>query len=185
MISQHTVSIHLYLAMLIVITMVYTSHRSFLLINPTVENDSKYSNIAVPLIYIIFSTILFDIISGSFIRTYIDSYPMSLTYFQRIEQYTMDLGLLRFIHPVLGFLLLTIIGIFWNHIMNRSKPSILVKLLTRFLFFIVIFQVILGEGLRYGFLHESFRLYHLWLGSCLLGIVVLLMHRLNYHKALR
>ena len=185
MINQHTVSIHLYLAMLIVIIMVYTSHRSFLLMNPTVENNSKYSNITVPLIYIIFSTILLDIISGSLVRTFIDSYSMSLTYFQRIEKYATDLGFLRFIHPVLGFLLLTIIGIFWNHIMNLSKPSKLVKLLTRFLFYIVIFQVVLGEGLRYGLLHESFRLYHLWLGSCLLGIVVLLMHRLNYHKTLR
>ena len=184
-ISQHTVSIHLYLAMLIVITMVYTSHRSYLMINPTVEHDSKYSKNTLPIIYIIFSIILFDIVSGSFIRTFIDSYPVSLTYFQRIEKYTMDIGFLRFIHPILGFLLLAMIGIFWNYIMNLSKPSKLVKLLTKFLFYVVIFQVILGEGLRYGFLHESFRLYHLWLGSCLLGIVVLLMHRLNYHKALR
>jgi len=38
---------------------------------------------------------------------------------------------------------------------------------------------LIGEGLRFNIIHESFRLYHLWLSSVILGLVIVAFQRIK------
>ena len=180
---QHSVSIHLYIAILTIISLVYTVNRAFLLLYPDCEKETNYSDESV---YIFFAILLLNLLlvfSGSFIRTFIDDDLIKeLPYFLRMEHYVYKTGFIKFIHPILGFSMLGFLGILWNHIMNISNSSDILKMLVRVLLILIGLQVIIGEGLRFNFIHESFRLYHLWISTVILGIIIISNQRIRHSK---
>ena len=179
-IYQHSVSIHLYIAILATVSLVYTTNKGFMNIYPKIEQNSEYSPYVVKLLFFIFILNLFLVFSGSFIRTFLDNALLShYSYFIRMEEYINQNGVIRFIHPILGFLMLTLSAILWNHIMNISKTSSAVRLIIKFILYLICFQILIGEGLRFGMIHESFRLYHLWLSSAILGLIVISIQRVR------
>ena len=99
-----------------------------------------------------------------------------------MEHYVFKTGLIKFIHPILGFLMLGLLGVLWNHIINISNSSNILKILVKILLILVGLQVFIGEGLRFDFIHESFRLYHLWLSTVILGIIIISNQRIRYSK---
>ena len=70
---QHSVSIHLYIAILTIISLVYTTNRGFLLLYPNSEKDANYSNESFYIFMFILILNLLLVFSGSFIRTFIDN----------------------------------------------------------------------------------------------------------------
>jgi len=179
-IYQHSVSIHLYIAFLTVISLVYTTNRGFIVMFPNLEEKSNYSSYASILLFLIFILNILLVFSGSFIRTFLDdSLLIQFPYFIRMEKYINETGLVKFIHPILGFSMFACSSILWNHIMNFSKSSSTVKLATKFILYSICAQILIGEGLRFNIIHESFRLYHLWLSSVILGIIVFIFQRIK------
>ena len=71
-IYQHSVSIHLYIAILATVSLVYTTNKGFMNIYPKIEQNSEYSPYVVKLLFFIFILNLFLVFSGSFIRTFLD-----------------------------------------------------------------------------------------------------------------
>ena len=180
---QHSVSIHLYIAILTIISLVYTTNRSFLLMFPNIEQNSNYTSFTLLLFYSILMLNLCLVFSGSFIRTFLDDALLSdLSYFERMESYLYNTGFIKFAHPILGFSMLALCGILWNHIMNVSRSSKIVQLLLKFLLFLIGIQILIGEGLRFSMIHESFRLYHLWLSTVILGVFIILIQRVQVKK---
>ena len=180
---QHSVSIHLYIAILTIISLVYTTNRGFILLYPNCEKKTNYSNESVYIFFAILILNLLLVFSGSFIRTFIDDDLIKeLPYFLRMERYVYQTGLIKFVHPILGFSMLGLLGILWNHIMHISNPSNTLKMLVKVLLILVGLQVIIGEGLRFNFIHETFRLYHLWLSTVILGIIIISNQRIRYSK---
>jgi len=180
---QHSVSIHLYIAILTIISLVYTTNRSFLLLYPDCEKKTNYSDEVLFIFLAILILNLLLVFSGSFIRTFIDNDLIKeLPYFLRMEHYVYKTGLIKFIHPILGFLMLGILGILWNHIINISNSSNTLKMLVKVLLIIIGLQVIIGEGLRFNFIHETFRLYHLWLSTVILGIIIISNQRIRHSR---
>ena len=180
---QHSVSIHLYIAILTIISIVYTTNRAFLLLYPDCEKRTNYSDESVYIFFAILVLILLLVFSGSFIRTFIDDDLIKeLPYFLRMEHYIYKTGFIKFIHPILGFSMLSLLGVLWNHIMNLSDSSNILKMLVRVLLILIGLQVVIGEGLRFNFIHESFRLYHLWLSTVILGIIIIANQRVRYSK---
>ena len=179
-IYQHSVSIHLYIAILTTISLVYTTNRAFINIFPKMEQYSSYTPHVIKLLLFILILNLALVFSGSFIRTFLDNALLSeYSYFIRMETYINQNGLIRFIHPVLGFSMLISSAILWNHIVNISKSSTAVLLSTKFILYLICFQILIGEGLRFSMIHESFRLYHLWLSSAILGLIVISIQRVR------
>jgi len=179
-IYQNSVSIHLYIAFLTIISLVYTTNRGFIAIFPNIEEKSNYSSYASILLFLIFILNIFLVFSGSFIRTFLDDALLSkYSYFVRMEKYVNETGLVKFIHPILGFSMLTCSAILWNHIMNFSKSSGSVKLVTKLILYAICLQILMGESLRFNMIHESFRLYHLWLSSAILGLIVFVFQRIK------
>ena len=180
---QHSVSIHLYIAILTIISLVYTTNRAFLLLYPDCEKKTNYSDESVYIFFAILVLNLLLVFSGSFIRTFIDDDLIKeLPYFLRMEHYVYKTGFIKFIHPILGFSMLSLLGVLWNHIMNLSDSSNILKMLVRVLLILIGLQVVIGEGLRFNFIHESFRLYHLWLSTVILGIIIIANQRVRYSK---
>ena len=180
---QHSVSIHLYIAILTIISLVYTTNRAFLLLYPNCEKKTNYSDESVYIFFAILVLNLLLVFSGSFIRTFIDDDLIKeLPYFLRMEHYVYKTGFIKFIHPILGFSMLSLLGVLWNHIMNLSDSSNILKMLVRVLLILIGLQVVIGEGLRFNFIHESFRLYHLWLSTVILGIIIIANQRVRYSK---
>ena len=181
-IYQHSVSIHLYIAILSVISIVYTTSKSFLLMNPNTESKSNYSNPSKYLLYAILALNLFLVLSGSFIRTFLDSMPHGISYSIRMEQYVITTGFIKFLHPILGFSMIGLCGILWNHIMNISKASKAVRAFIKILLILIGMQILIGEGLRFHMIHESFRLYHLWLSTVILGVAIVSIQRIRIKR---
>jgi len=181
-IYQHSVSIHLYIAILTVISLVYTTNESFLLMNPKSELGSFYSKPSKNLLYAIIILNLFLVLSGSFIRNFLDNMPHDMPYSIRMEQYVITTGFIKFLHPVLGFSMIALCGILWNHIMNISKASKTIKSFVKILLILIGMQILIGEGLRFHIIHESFRLYHLWLSTVILGLGIISIQRIRIKK---
>ena len=180
---QHSVSIHLYIAILTIISIVYTTNRAFLLLYPDCEKKTNYSDESVYIFFTILVLNLLLVFSGSFIRTFIDDDLIKeLPYFLRMEHYVYKTGFIKFIHPILGFSMLTLLGVLWNHIMNLSNSSNALKMFVKILLILICLQVIIGEGLRFNFIHETFRLYHLWLSTVILGIIIISNQRIRHSK---
>ena len=182
-IYQHSVSIHLYIAILTTISLIYTTNRGFIVMFPNLEHNFNYSPSSKMFLLLIFIINLMLVFSGSYIRTFLDdSSLIQLPYFIRMEKYVYQTGLVKFIHPFLGFSMLTCSAILWNHVINLSTPSKTVTFLVKFILYSICAQILIGEGLRFNIIHESFRLYHLWLSSVILGLVIVAFQRirLNY-----
>tara|TARA_B100000676_G_scaffold77430_1_gene77056 strand:- start:728 stop:1681 length:954 start_codon:yes stop_codon:yes gene_type:complete len=179
-IFQHTVSIHLYIAILTTISLVYTTNRGFLNMYPNIEKDYSYSSFSKQLLIAIFFLNLFLVFTGSYIRTFIDDNLLKeLDYFIRMEKYVTETGLVKYMHPVFGFTMLACSAILWNHNLNQSNPSNVVLMLTKLILYSICAQIIIGECLRFGMIHESFRLYHLWLSSVILGLIIVAYQRIK------
>lgn len=180
---QHSVSIHLYIAILTIISLSYTTNRSFLLLYPDCEKKNNYSNESSYIFFAILILNLLLVFSGSFIRDFIDDDSIKqLPYFLRMERYVYETGFIKFIHPILGFSMLGLLGILWNHIMNISNSSDILKMFVKILLILIGLQVIIGEGLRFNFIHETFRLYHLWISTVILGIIIISNQRIGHSK---
>ncbi len=181
--SQYSVSIHLYIAMITLISIVYTTNRSFLLINKDCEKNNYYTKESYYMFFAILVINLLLVFSGSFIRTYIDDDSIKkISYFLRMEYYVENTGIIKFAHPILGFSMLALLGLLWNHVNNLSKSSSIVKSLLSILLILIMVQIIIGEGLRFNFIHETFRLYHLWISTVILGIVIVATQRIKFSK---
>ena len=179
-IYQYSVSIHLYIAILTIISLIYTTNKSFLLMNPNLESNSIYSPSVAYLLYIILALNLFLVFSGSFVRTFLDNAILTdLSYSLRMEHYINKTGLIKFLHPILGFSMIALCGILWNHVINISKSSNAIKSFIKILLLLIGMQILIGEGLRFNMIHESFRLYHLWLSTVILGIIIISIQRIK------
>ena len=180
---QYSVSIHLYIAILTIISLVYTTNRAFLLLNPNCEKEAKYSDESFYILYAILILNLLLVFSGSYIRSFIDNDLIKeLSYFLRMESYIYNTGLIKFIHPILGFLMLGFLGVLWNHIINISNSSKDLKILVKTLLILIGLQILIGEGLRFNFIHEAFRLFHLWISTVILGIIIISNQRISHSK---
>tara|TARA_B100002052_G_scaffold158955_1_gene144826 strand:- start:2520 stop:3476 length:957 start_codon:yes stop_codon:yes gene_type:complete len=181
--SQHSVSIHLYIAILTLISIVYTTNRGFILLNPDCEKNHSYTNESYFLFFSILIINLLLVFSGSFIRSYIDDDSIKkLSYLLRMEFYVKNTGLIKFTHPILGFAMLGLLGILWNHIINLSKSSKILVMFLKVLMILILMQIVIGEGLRFNFIHETFRLYHLWISTVILGIIIIATQRIKLTK---
>jgi len=179
-IYQHSVSIHLYIAILTTISLIYTTNRGFIVMFPNLEHKFNYSSSSQIFLLLIFIINLMLVFSGSYIRTFIDdNLLIHLPYYIRMQKYVYETGLIKYIHPILGFSMLTCSAILWNHVINLSTPSKTVTLLVKFILYSICAQILIGEGLRFNIIHESFRLYHLWLSSVILGLVIVAFQRIK------
>jgi len=179
-IYQHSVSIHLYIAILTTISLIYTTNRGFILMFPNLEDNFNYLPSSKMFLLLIFAFNLMLVFSGSYIRTFLDdNLLIHFPYFIRMEKYVHQTGLVKFIHPFLGFSMLTCSAMLWNYVINLSAPSKTVKLLVKFILYSICAQILIGEGLRFNMIHESFRLYHLWLSSVILGLVIVTFQRIR------
>ena len=148
--------------------------------NPNLESNSIYSPSVAYLLYIILALNLFLVFSGSFVRTFLDNAILTdLSYSLRMEHYINKTGLIKFLHPILGFSMIALCGILWNHIINISKSSNAIKSFIKILLLLIGMQILIGEGLRFNMIHESFRLYHLWLSTVILGIIIISIQRIK------
>ena len=96
-----------------------------------------------------------------------------------MEHYINKTGFIKFLHPILGFSMIALCGILWNHIINISKSSNAIKSFIKILLLLIGMQILIGEGLRFNMIHESFRLYHLWLSTVILGIIIISIQRIK------
>ena len=182
-IYQNSVSIHLYIAVLTIISLVYTTHKAYICMFPNLETQTNYSGSVLNLLLFVLLLNLSLVISGSFVRTFLDNMLISnFPYFMRMEKYVFETNYIKFLHPILGFSMLILLGILWNHIMNLSKSSNTVIFLIKALLYLIVIQIIIGEGLRFNFINETFRLYHLWISTVILGIVILSIQRVRLIK---
>lgn len=179
-IYQHSVSIHLYIAILATISLIYTTNRAFIVMYPNIEDNYKYSSLSSKLLLFIFTLNLLLVFSGSYIRTFLDdNLLIHLPYYIRMQKYVHNTGLVKFIHPILGFSMLACSSLLWNHVINLSKSSNTVKLVVKFILYSICIQILIGECLRFNLIHESFRLYHLWFSSVILGLIIVAYQRIR------
>ena len=167
--SPIVITLHMLFALIIVSMLIY----ALLMLKLSSESVSgtSYEN-KVPLyLKILWGVTVIEILLGTQMRQGIENliiiFPDSTGHFLMTT-----LGTFKYIHTVLGILLISITAILWNKIIIQSNPSRAVIVLMRLLLGLFIFQVGMGELMVFGEFSPSFRLLHMWGASLSIGVIM-------------
>ena len=166
-----TITLHLLLALIIVMLLLYAAQESFYLENPNAESDSKYpSNIHWAFV-VLFITLFVEIILGTEIRGGLE--------ILRKDNPLLDsnfliymLGPFKYMHTILGIVILALSIFLWYKLAKKShNSSELVSQSSLAILVLLVFQIISGEVLVFIKVKPIVQLFHLWFASIIMGLV--------------
>ena len=91
------------------------------------------------------------------------------------------LGAFKYIHSGVGFLLLALVYKLYKYRFEQPKGSLIIKLIIS-IYYIVVFQIIIGEFMVFFDFTATVRLLHMWLSSIILGFITIMIaciHSIN------
>jgi heme a synthase len=171
---QLYVSIHMGLAFIIVSLMIYITQQAYYLEYPDDEKNSVYPRGIS--IYIVFLWILtfMQIIIGTEIRSLLEYIPARFPLLPETA-WLGKVGMISYIHVALGIAIAIGAGQTAAKIFKESKTaSSLVRQGTAAMLILAFLQVIIGAVLVIVGLPEVLRIFHLWVASLLIGMLLLL-----------
>ncbi len=170
--NPFTITLHLLLALIIVLLLVYSSQASYYIEFPKSESLSRY-NANLRSLFFLLGVILFvEIILGTEIRGGLEMV--------RKENPSVDsqfllkmLGPFKYLHTILGIVIASItLFISYNLLLKSVMPSLIIKFTSVSLVILVFSQIILGEILVFFDVIPLIQLFHLWFASLILGLVM-------------
>ena len=164
------ISLHMFFALVIVSLQMYALIKLKLYLNPKLV-DGTYSHQLPTYLIILWVATIVEILLGTHMREGIEMLVKSFP--GQSDMFLMNtLGAFKYIHTVLGIILVSITAIIWNKVMMHSQPHWVVIILTRILVGIFIFQIVMGELMVFGTFSPSFRLLHMWGASISISIIM-------------
>jgi len=169
--NPFTITLHLLLALIIVMLLLYSSQEAYYLENSKAEVLSKYPEDIGWLFSLISIALIIEIILGTEIRGGLEIIRKENPMVES-EFLLQMLGPFKYVHTILGFVITGLSGLLWYKLVKKSfNPSVVViQSSTAILVFIMI-QIILGEMLVFLEIIPLIQLFHLWIASWILGLV--------------
>ena len=166
-----TITLHLVLALIIVMLLLYATQEAYYIENSLLEKRSQYPNNIGWLFGILASLLIIEIILGTEIRGGLEMIRKENPLVESDFLLHM-LGPFKYAHTILGFLIAGISFLLWYYLVKKSlnPSSIVIQSSTAILLFIMV-QIISGEVLVFFKLIPIIQLFHLWIASWILGLV--------------
>jgi len=176
--APHTVSIHMLLALVIVSLLIYTTYTAYQ------TGREKASHLVVParkiLLYLWLATIV-QIILGTEIRSEIErilqKFPLLST-----NAVLSQVGWINITHAFFGTLLAVLTAIVTMKILRLKPLSDFPKQMTGLMLVLIILQIFIGMSLQMIGIPALLQVFHLWIASIFLGVLLVLYSELNYRQ---
>ncbi len=173
-----TVSIHMLLALIIVSLLIYVTHGSFHLSTNT--TGIKAAPARKWLLYIWLISII-QILLGTGIRSQIEiiweQYPLLM-----VGEVLYRVGVINYIHIFLGILLAIGTGLVGQKILKSDKLSNISKQSIWLLYIFIVLQIVIGINLQVIGLPPFLQVFHLWIASLFIGVILILYTDLKYQQ---
>jgi cytochrome c oxidase assembly protein subunit 15 len=168
-----TITLHLLFALIIVLLLIYASQASFYLQFPNSEKQSHYSPGLKTHFSILLLTLLLEVILGTEIRGGLEMIRKENPIVDSQFLLTM-LGPFKYLHTLFGILIALISSYLLFILVKKGKnPSVLIKVTSALIVFLVYGQVFIGEMLVFLDVIPLLQLFHLWFASLILGLVMI------------
>jgi cytochrome c oxidase assembly protein subunit 15 len=173
-----TVSVHLLLALIIVSLLVYLSYSSFQLSSDALIVTSRPERKWILFLWLIS---IVQILLGTGIRSAVekiwDRFPLLIA-----GDVLNQVGVITYIHTFLGIFLTIGVGFLGQKIMKIDKISQLSKQSVWLLIMLIILQLIIGVNLFVFGLPPILQVFHLWIASLFIGVLLILYTDLKYDQ---
>ncbi len=168
-----TITLHLLLALVIVMLLLYSAQEAFYLENHDSEKGSRYPPNMKWMFGILSITLLAEVVLGTEIRGGLemireDNPMLDSQFLLRM------LGPFKYIHTMLGFIISGLSGLLWLRLVKQSQnPSTIMIQSSTAILGLVITQIIMGELLVFLDVIPLIQLFHMWVASWILGLVMI------------
>jgi cytochrome c oxidase assembly protein subunit 15 len=173
-----TVSIHLLLALIIVSLLVYLSYSSFQLASNASKATSRPERKWILFLWLIS---IVQILLGTGIRSAVekiwDRFPLLIA-----GEVLNQVGMITYVHTLLGIFLAIGVGLLGQKIMKIDKISQVSKQSFWLLNILIILQIIIGVNLYVFGLSPILQVFHLWIASLFIGVLLILYTDLKYDQ---
>ncbi len=168
-----TITLHLILALIIVMLLLYSAQEAYYIQNPDSEKSSKYPKNIGWLFGLLSFVLIIEIILGTEIRGGLEMIRKENPLIESDFLLHM-LGPFKYAHTILGFLIAGISGLLWYYLVKKSiNPSYLIVQSSTLILIFILIQIISGELLVFLKLIPIIQLFHLWIASWILGLLSL------------
>jgi len=166
-----TITLHLLLALIIVMLLLYAAQESYYIENPHAEKNSKYP-LNINWAFIVLGASLFiEIIIGTEVRGGLQML--------RKENPLLDsnfllymLGPFKYMHTILGIVILFLSIFLWVKLVKQSdSPSEVVKQSSSLILVLIFLQIVSGEVLVFIKVKPIIQLFHLWFAAIIMGLI--------------
>ena len=166
-----TITLHLLLALIIVMLLLYAAQESYYIENPNAEKNSKYP-LNINWAFIVLGASLFiEIIIGTEVRGGLQML--------RKENPLLDsnfllymLGPFKYMHTILGIVILFLSIFLWVKLVKQSdNPSEVVKQSSSLILVLIFLQIVSGEILVFIKVKPIIQLFHLWFAAIIMGLI--------------
>jgi len=175
-----TVSVHMLLALIIVSLLIYATHSSYHL-STNISEPKKIPH-RKWLLYLWFISVI-QILIGTGIRSQIEiiwaQYPLIM-----VGEVLSRVGAINYIHTFLGILLAIATALIGQKLLKSEKLSTISKQSVWLLFVLIIMQILIGINLQVIGLPPFLQVFHLWIASIYIGVILILYTDLKYQQGL-
>ena len=168
-----TITLHLLLALIIVMLLIFAAQEAYYLDNMDSEKFSQYPSNLRWKFGLLGLCLFIEIILGTEIRGGLEMIRSDNPMVE--SQFLIDmLGTFKYTHSVLGILILILAGLLWYQLMRLSKkPSRIMQYCSTIVLVLILVQIISGELLVFIDVIPLIQLFHLWIASWILGLVMI------------
>ena len=168
-----TITLHLLLALVIVMLLLYAAQEAYYIENPDSEKMSRYPSNLKWMFGLLAGILLLEVVMGTEIRGGLEMIRKENP--QVESQFLLNmLGPFKYIHTILGFIINGFSGMLWYRLVNNSiNPSKTMTQISTAILGLVLTQIIMGELLVFLDVIPLIQLFHMWVASWILGLVMI------------
>ena len=168
-----TITLHLFLALVIVMLLLYAAQEAYYIENSDSEKMSRYPSNLKWMFGLLAGILLLEVVLGTEIRGGLEMIRKENP--QVESQFLLNmLGPFKYIHTILGFIITGFSGMLWYRLVNNSiNPSKIMTQISTAILGLVLTQIIMGELLVFLDVIPLIQLFHMWVASWILGLVMI------------
>ena len=168
-----TITLHLLLALVIVMLLLYAAQEAYYVENPDSEKMSRYPSNLKCMFGLLAGILLLEVVLGTEIRGGLEMIRKDNPLVE--SQFLLNmLGPFKYIHTILGFIITGFSGMLWYRLVNNSiNPSKIMTQISTAILGLVLTQIIMGELLVFLDVIPLIQLFHMWVASWILGLVMI------------
>ena len=168
-----TITLHLFLALVIVMLLLYAAQEAYYVENSDSEKMSHYPSNLKWMFGLLAGILLMEVVLGTEIRGGLEMIRKDNPLVE--SQFLLNmLGPFKYIHTILGFIITGFSGMLWYQLVNNSiNPSKIMTQISTAILGLVLTQIVMGELLVFLDVIPLIQLFHMWVASWILGLVMI------------